>query len=109
MRHAVTTPAYLFRKMLDNALYSFSSTKRETVASLRPLLSRIPFAPNEPSGWIPLYTMVTFRPDINYATVKKKAERQDRVLKTVSWVGTAILGITGLGFTWVAASHRFRR
>lgn len=108
MRYSVTTLAYLFRKMLDNALYSFSPTKKVTVTSLRSLLSHVPFASDEPSGWIPLYTMVTFRPDINYATVKKKAERQDRVLKTVSWIGTAILGITGLGIARVAF-HRFRR
>lgn len=106
MRHSVTTPAYMIRKMFDNALFSFSSKTFVNVASLSPLLSRVPFAPGAPSGWIPLYTMVTFRPDISYANVKRKAEKQHRVVTATSWIGTAILGLTGLGITWVSISHR---
>jgi kynurenine 3-monooxygenase len=108
MRHSVTTPAYMLRKMLDDILYSLSPAKHVSVATLGPLLSRILFSPQEPSGWIPLYTMVTFRPDISYATAKKKAERQSRLISTVGWVGTAFLGITSLGITWLVFTHRLR-
>jgi len=108
MRHSVTTPAYVFRKMFDNVLYSLCSTKHMSVATLGPLLSRIPFSAHEPSGWIPLYTMVTFRPDISYAMAKKKAQRQSRVVSSIGWVGTAFFGITFLGITWVALSRRLR-
>ena len=108
MRHSVTTPAYMLRKMLDDILYSLSPAKHVSVATLGPLLSRILFSPQEPSGWIPLYTMVTFRPDISYATAKKKAERQSRLISTVGWVGTAFLGITSFGIACFVLSHRLR-
>jgi len=108
MRHSVTTPAYVVRKMFDDVLYSLCSTKHMSVATLGPLLSRIPFSAHEPSGWIPLYTMVTFRPDISYAMAKKKAQRQSRVVTSIGWVGTAFFGITFLGITWVALSRRLR-
>ncbi|THH15153.1 hypothetical protein EW146_g5276 [Bondarzewia mesenterica] len=72
MRHLVTTPTYLMRKTLDNILFSLNSRQHITLASIGPLLSRVPFPSRNPSGWIPLYTMVTFRPDISYATAKKK-------------------------------------
>jgi len=108
MRHSVTTPAYVFRKMLDDFLYSSCLTKHMSVATLGPLLSRIPFSAHEPSGWIPLYTMVTFRPDISYAMAKKKAQRQSRVVSSIGWVGTTFFGITFLGITWVALSRRLR-
>ena len=109
MRHSVTTPAYIARKMLDNTLYSLSSTKPVSVASLMPLLSRVPFSPGEPSGWLPLYTMVTFRPDISYATAKRKAQRQSQILINAVWIGTAVLGVTSLGVMWIAVCHWLRR
>jgi kynurenine 3-monooxygenase len=108
MRHSVTTPIYMFRKVLDDILYSISSAKHMSVATLGPLLFRIPFSPHEPSGWIPLYTMVTFRPDISYAMAKKKAERQSRVVSIIGWVGTAFLGITSIGIMGVALSRHLR-
>ena len=72
MRHSVTTPAYLFRKALDNLLYAL------TVDQVAPDLSKSeeledPFPTRGPTGWLPLYNMVTFRPDISYAAVKRKA------------------------------------
>lgn len=94
--------------MLDDILYWLSPTKHISVATLGSLLSRIPFPPGEPTGWIPLYTMVTFRPDISYAMAKKKAERQSRLVATVGWVGTAFIGIISLGITGFALSHRLR-
>jgi len=108
MRHSVTTPLYLVRKKLDDILYWLSPTRHASVATLGPLLSHVLFSPGEPSGWIPLYTMVTFRPDISYATAKKKAERQSRLMSTFGWAGASLLGITSLGITWIALSHRLQ-
>lgn len=50
----------------------------------------------EPRGWLPLYTMVTFRPDISYATVKKRVDRQSRILTFAGWTGTVVVGMVGL-------------
>ena len=72
------------------------------------LLSRVAFPSKPPRGWIPLYTMVTFCPDISYATAKKKAERQTQTLKTVGLYGTVVLGAATLGLTWMTLFHRTR-
>jgi hypothetical protein len=101
MRHAVTTPIYIFKKGLDNVLYSLSSRQNISLTSLGPLLSRIPFAPGEPGGWLPLYNMITFRPDISYATARKKAARQSRILASLGWLGMTLLGVVGMWFIWV--------
>lgn len=109
MRHLVMTPAYLFRKALDNVLFSLSSRQRFTLASLGPMLSRIPFPSRNPSGWIPLYTMVTFRPDISYATAKRKAVQQTELLTNAGILGSAVLAAASMGLTWMALFHRTRR
>jgi kynurenine 3-monooxygenase len=96
MRHAVTTPAYLIRKRLDNFL-SAVSADAPTLPSTSPARSEPPPALTfdaRPRGWLPLYTMVTFRPDISYATAKKKAEAQGRVL---SCVGSALTAVASVG------------
>ncbi|KAJ7063209.1 hypothetical protein C8F01DRAFT_985210 [Mycena amicta] len=97
MRHSVTTPAYIFRKAVDRLLYSLTTRANNSLPSLVPLLARMPFA-TAVDGWIPLYTMVTFRPDISYATAKRRAERQSRVLSILGWVGTgaAVAGIVSI-------------
>jgi len=102
MRHKVTTPAYMFKKTLDNLLFSLSSRQNISLTSLGPLLSRMPFAPGEPSGWLPLYTMITFRPDISYATAREKAARQSRILAGLGWLGTTLLGVVGVWVVWMA-------
>jgi hypothetical protein len=43
-------------------------------------------------GWLPLYTMVTFRPDISYAAARKRAEVQTRVMTVLGWT----MGIVGV-------------
>ncbi|KAH7923500.1 FAD/NAD(P)-binding domain-containing protein [Leucogyrophana mollusca] len=99
MRHSVTTPAYIFRKTLDNILFALTSPGPPSLSSLGHVLSRIPFPSTDPTGWLPLYTMVTFRPDISYATAKKKAARQTAILSTMGQLGTAILGASGFYLT----------
>ncbi|KAF8921410.1 FAD/NAD-P-binding domain-containing protein [Mucidula mucida] len=91
MRHLVTSPLFLFKKALDNLLYSLSSRRNMGFESFNEQLSRVWFE-GEPRGWVPLYTMVTFRPDISYATAKNKVARQSRVLLILGWTGTMVVG-----------------
>ena len=106
MAHAVTAPAYLFRKALDNVLYAFTSDQ------VAPDLSRSealqdPFPTRVPTGWLPLYNMVTFRPDISYATVKRKAREQQRILSYAGWAGAA-LTVGAAGITCISLWRRLR-
>ncbi|KAF7295012.1 Kynurenine 3-monooxygenase [Mycena indigotica] len=97
MRHSVTTPVYLFRKGLDRLLYSLTSQGTKSVSSLVPLLTGTRFS-MAVAGWIPLYTMVTFRPDISYGAAKRRGERQSFVLSILGWVGTgvAVAGVVSI-------------
>lgn len=102
MRHAVVTPTYILKKTIDTFLYSLTSRQSHSLSSLVPILSRVPFPPGVPSGWLPLYTMVTFRPDISYATAQRKALRQGNILAGAGWVGLTLLGAVGMWLTWTA-------
>ena len=93
MRHLVTTPMFIIKKILDNLLYKISSRQAKSLDSLSALLSRQSYAPDHPRGWVPLYTMVTFRPDISYAAVKQKAEHQSFILTGLGWLGTSVAGV----------------
>lgn len=93
MRHDVTTWSFLFRKALDNLLYGFSGSVGRS--ALDPTLSQDMFSTKKPSGWLPLYTMVTFRPDIGYATAKRKAERQATVVTASGVAGLAAFVLSG--------------
>ena len=74
-----------------------------SLESLSPVLAKVPYPPEKPKGWLPLYTMVTFRPDISYAIVKKKAASQAAVLTLIIWIGVATLCVAG---TWTMASTK---
>jgi kynurenine 3-monooxygenase len=41
------------------------------------------FSSKYPEKWIPLYTMVTFSPDIRYSEAKREGERQESIMKKV--------------------------
>ncbi|KAF9483907.1 FAD/NAD(P)-binding domain-containing protein [Pholiota conissans] len=98
MRHSVTLLSYWFRKMLDNFLYSASSPRVVSLPALLQTLSVHPYPLDKPKGWLPLYTMVTFRPDISYAIVQERAARQAAILTGISWIGVSLLGAAG---TWL--------
>ncbi|KAH9951920.1 FAD/NAD-P-binding domain-containing protein [Amylocystis lapponica] len=104
MRHSVTTPAYLFRKALDNMLYTLSS-QRVIFSAIMPLLARVPFPSGTPAGWLPLYTMVTFRPDISYSTARRVAARERQIVAYAGWASVA-LGVGLLGITCNAVLRR---
>ncbi|KAJ3889929.1 FAD/NAD-P-binding domain-containing protein [Lentinula edodes] len=108
MRHLVTTPIYLARKALDNLLYKISSPQYRSLSSLIPLLSDELYAENEPRGWLPLYTLVTFRPDVSYDTVRRTVARQSTILTGVGFVGAAmLLGLAGVWMSY-ATKSRYR-
>jgi kynurenine 3-monooxygenase len=105
MRHAVTTPAYLFRKALDNVLYALTAEQQSVTLSST---DDDPFPTRAPRGWLPLYTMVTFRPDISYAAVKRKVQRQTDILNYTIWISAAAtVGV--IGFTCVRIWRAVRR
>lgn len=60
-------------------------------------LAQVPFPTRIVSGWVPLYTMVTFRPDVGYATAREQAARQQKVLTALGWTGA--VGTVG-AFVW---------
>ncbi len=96
MRHAVTTPAYLFRKALDNILFALTAQQLPLESSAFKA-SQDPFPTRNPSGWLPLYTMVTFRPDISYTAVKRKVHQQSQILNYAGWFSAALtLGTVGI-------------
>jgi len=86
MRHSVTTPLYRLRKLFDGFLSRWSPFV--PFSTLSDQLVATPFIQGAARGWLPLYGMVTFRPDINYATVQRKAAEQNRFL-TALGLGTA--------------------
>jgi len=95
MRHDVTTLSFRLRKTIDNVLYKLGGKGPETLASLGPRFHKNVYPSAQARGWMPLYTMVTFRPDIGYAAAKSKAERQGRVLD-VFGVGAGIFGVVSV-------------
>ncbi|KAK0228450.1 FAD/NAD-binding domain-containing protein [Armillaria fumosa] len=109
MRHLVTSPLFLFKKALDNALYYLSSRRDMSFNAFNTVLSHLPYGLGEPRGWVPLYTMVTFRPDINYATAKKRAARQSGILTGIGWASIAVvasLGVWTVGAARLTLLHR---
>ena len=93
MRHSVTTPLYRLRKMVDGLL-----SKGTIFVPFQTLASQLTVNTfnKAPKGWLALYTMVTFRPDISYAEVRRKADRQNRLLDMAVWSGLLASGCIGI-------------
>ena len=100
MRHKVTQGSFIFRKSLDNLLCSLTSSEDASLSHFVPTLAKQPYPPGKPKGWLPLYTMVTFRPDISYATARAKATRQAAILTRAIWIGVAAVGAAGGWLAW---------
>jgi kynurenine 3-monooxygenase len=103
MRHSVTTPLYRLRKLVDGVLSK--GTKFVPFKELASQLKATTFNP-APRGWLALYTMVTFRPDISYAEVRRKAERQNRMLDRFVWSALLASGFASMAAVgmWAATS-----
>jgi len=93
MRHSVTTPAHKLKRMVDNLLFSLTCRTPVTLTDLGALPPGVTFPPGRARGWLPLYTMVTFRPDISYGHAKRKAAEQARVMSAVGIVGSVAFGV----------------
>jgi len=106
MRHDVTTPSFRLRKKVDNLLYKLGGGQPETLTSLWPRFHKAVYPSAQPKGWMPLYTMVTFRPDIGYAAAKSKAERQTRILNALGF-GTGFFGVISVIAGCALGYHRF--
>jgi kynurenine 3-monooxygenase len=105
MRHSVTTPLYRLRKLFDGFLSRWSPFVPFSILSDQ--LVATTFVQGAARGWLPLYTMVTFRPDISYATVRRKAAEQNRFL-TALGLGTASGTMLLVGM-WVVSLWRARQ
>lgn len=93
MRHSVTTPLYRLRKLVDGVLSS--GTRFVPFQTLASQLTVNTFN-KAPDGWLALYTMVTFRPDISYAEVRRKANRQNHLLDVTVWGGLVVSACVGI-------------
>ena len=108
MRHSVTTLIHKLRRIVDNLLFSLTSRTPVTLASIGAFPPDVTFPAETPRGWFPLYTMVTFRPDISYSTARRKAAEQSRVMGNIGIVGSVALGVASAGVAWMALFHRTR-
>jgi kynurenine 3-monooxygenase len=100
MRHSVTTLTHKLKRMVDNLLFSLTCRTPVTLMSLGAFPPGVSFPPGRPRGWLPLYTMVTFRPDISYASAKRKAAEQTRVMSNAGIVGSVALGVAASLWAW---------
>lgn len=82
MRESVVSFSYKMRKKLDG------------------VLSR-----NLKDYWLPLYTMVSFRPDISYSEAVKREEFQARVVKNAVTAATGVVAIAGVA-TVLRVAHK---
>ncbi|KAI0256757.1 FAD/NAD-P-binding domain-containing protein [Lactifluus subvellereus] len=108
MRHSVTTLSHKLQRIVDNLLFSLTSRTPVTLASLGAFPPDVTFPSETPRGWLPLYTMVTFRPDISYSTARRKVAEQSRVMANIEIVGSVALGVASAGMAWMALFHRTR-
>ena len=76
--------------MVDNLLFSLTCRTPVRPADLGAFPPGVTFPVGRARGWLPLYTMVTFRPDISYGNAKRKAAEQR---ETIGMVGSVALGV----------------
>lgn len=72
MRHSVVSTPYLLRKKLDAFLSGSLG-----------------------NYWLPLYTMVTFRPDISYSEALSRETKQAKIVRDILYYGTGAVAVTG--------------
>ena len=84
---------YKVRKAVDNFLYSMTVVRwgSHKLDQLIPSYQESPFFAGRLFGWLPLYVMITFRPDINYAAAVGKARQQTKYMLYATWVTISFL------------------
>ena len=80
MRSKVTNPLYKIRKQIDAVL---NKVLRPPPVPSWEVLRKEPFPTSPTSGWMSLYELVTFRPDISYADAEEVTRKRDRKLDMV--------------------------
>jgi len=99
MRHSITTISYLLRKWIDDLLSKF--TPHQLTAEMRSSLQNGGLFPASwASGWLPLYTMVTFRADMAYSSVMAQHYWQITVLKVVRRMAFVVAVGLGANYLW---------
>lgn len=93
---------------MDNILYAL--TAQQWMPQGNPRISspaKDAFPTQQPNGWLPLYTMVTFRPDIGYAIARRESRRQAQILNYATWA-TAAVTVGTVGITCINLWRRLR-
>lgn len=85
MRHSVVSTSYLLRKKLDG------------------FLSRV-----LGNFWLPLYTMVTFRPDISYSEALRRETLQAKIVHNIVYYSTGFLAVAGVA-TFARIIHKLKQ
>jgi len=77
------------------AIANFVEMRDKTADPLFLLQKRIEarFYEKYPEKWIPLYSMVTYSPQIRYSTALKEGQRQEAIMKQ-------IMAIPGIEVNW---------
>lgn len=93
---------------MDNILYTLTAQQWMPQGNSRVSSpAKDAFPTQRPSGWLPLYTMVTFRPDIGYATARRESRRQTQILNYATWA-TAAVTVGTVGITCINLWRRLR-
>lgn len=117
MRDSVVSPFYHLRRVIDSIFSSVAKASpeqpiilpdvtvtdspRPQTSSVLPTVASLPFPTPILNGWIALYHMVTFRPDVSYKEALRKERAQQKMVTTVVGLVTAGVGVLGLsGLVW---------
>ncbi|WVQ85327.1 kynurenine 3-monooxygenase [Cryptococcus sp. DSM 104549] len=107
MRSHVLSPLHHLRRHLDTLLTTLFPSSHSPSSPSRPSLSLTdPFPTKRVKGWISLYEMVTFRPDVGYAEALRKEQWQKDVMGWAGWAG-GLLGLGAVGVVGVGLARRW--
>ncbi len=69
----------------DLAIMNFIEMRDKTADSKFLLQKKIEarFSEKHPDKWIPLYSMVTYRPDIRYSTALREGQKQENIMQKI--------------------------
>ena len=96
MRSHVLSPLHHLRRFVDSIFSAIMPSQRVTTLSLTE-----PFPTKRVQGWVSLYEMVTFRPDIGYGEALRREQWQKRIVSYLGYGGglSLAMGLV-LGASW---------